>query len=275
MLVLIDGRAHEPAGATVSVFDWAVIRGFGVFEVIRSYDGAPFRLDPHLDRLERSAAALWIDLPPRDDLAEWARRCAESGGECQVRLVATGGGRNPTVDAPSRVIVMTEPLPEVPPRLSVLPVRAPWHPGTDEGGFSGVKWTSYAPNMASTDLAKRAGFDDALLLGAGDTVLEGPTYTVAWVTDGRVETPSLELGILHSITRDVLLESAARLGLPMAEGVFPLARLLAADEALGLSTTKQVTPIERVGDQEIAVGDLGAALAREFAAIVAAELGAR
>lgn len=274
MLVLIDGRAHEPSEATLSVFDWAVIRGFGVFEVVRSYDGIPFRLEAHLDRLERSASALWIELPPRADLADWIRRCAESGGECQVRLVVTGGSRTADADAPSRIIVITEPLPHVPERLSVLPVRAPWHPGTDEGGFSGVKWISYAPNMASTDLAQRAGFDDALLLGSGDTVLEGPTYTIAWITDGRVETPSLELGILHSITRDVLMESASRLGLPMAEGVFPLARVLAADEALGLSTTKQVTPIERVGDQEIAVGDLGTALASEFAAIVQAEIGA-
>lgn len=273
MLVLIDGEPFESADATVSVHDWAVIRGYGVFEVVRSYDGVPFRLDAHLDRLARSAAGLWIDLPARDDLAEWIRRCAADGGECQVRLVVTGGDRSHAAGVAGRVVVMTESLPEVPDRLSVLPMRAPWHPATDEGGFAGIKWTSYAPNMASTDAARRAGFDDALLLGPDDVVLEGPTYTVAWIVGGRVETPSLDLGILRSITRDVLIESAARLGLAVVESSFPLERLLGADEALGLSTTKQVTPIANVGMSAIPVGDLGAALAGEFAAIVAAEIG--
>jgi branched-subunit amino acid aminotransferase/4-amino-4-deoxychorismate lyase len=274
MLILIDGEPFEQSDASVSVLDWGVIRGFGVFEVVRAYAGVPFRLDAHLDRLARSAASLWIDLPGRPELTEWIRRCAESGGDCQVRLVVTGGGRGDGAPAGSTIVV-TESLPEIPDRLSVLPLRAPWHPATDEGGFPGVKWTSYAPNMASTDTARRAGFDDALLLGPNDIVLEGPTYTVAWVVGGRVETPSLDLGILHSITRDVLVESADRLGLPVSESSFPLDRLLGADEALGLSTTKQVTPIGRIGTTDIAVGEVGVALAREFATIVSAESGGR
>jgi branched-subunit amino acid aminotransferase/4-amino-4-deoxychorismate lyase len=274
MLVLIDGEPFEPDDATISVFDWGVIRGFGVFEVVRSYGGVPFRLDAHLDRLARSAAGLWIELPPRDDLGDWIRQCAVDGGDCQVRLVVTGGGREPAVSAPSRAIAMAEPVPAVPDTLSILPLRAPWHPATDEGGFPGIKWISYAPNMAATDTARRSGFDDALLLTSDDTVLEGPTYTVAWAVDGRIETPSLELGILRSITRDVLMESAGRLGLAVSESAFPLERLLSADEAFGLSTVKEVTPIGRVGDVEMTVGEVGRSLAAEFAAIVSGEIGA-
>lgn len=272
MLILIDGEPFEQSDATISVLDWGVIRGFGVFEVVRSYAGVPFRLDAHLDRLARSASALWLELPERDLIAGWIRRCAESGGDCQVRLVATGGGRGDGSPAGSTIVV-TEALPEVPAQLSILPVRAPWHPATDEGGYAGVKWTSYAPNMASTDTARRAGYDDALLLGPDDVVLEGTTYTVAWLVGGRVETPALDLGILRSITRDVLVESARRLGLEVSESSFPLERMLGADEALGLSTTKQVTPIGRVGMTDIPVGEVGAALVSEFAAIVAAESG--
>jgi branched-chain amino acid aminotransferase len=271
MRVLIDGQPVTGFDASISVFDWAVLRGFAVFEVVRAYGGTPFRLEAHLDRLERSAAALWIELPERSDLASWVRQCASSGGECQVRVVITGGGRDATEPATTRAIVMWEPLPVVPDRLSVLPMRAPWHPGTDIGGFAGVKWTSYAPNMASTDRARRAGFDDALLISMDGLVLEGPTFTVAWVVGGRVETPSLELGILRSITRDVLMESASRLGITVVESSFPMERMLAADEVLGLSTTKQVTPIHRIGDQDVPVGEIGVALAAEFGAIVAAE----
>jgi branched-subunit amino acid aminotransferase/4-amino-4-deoxychorismate lyase len=272
MLMLIDGRPVDARDASISVLDWAVIRGFGVFEVLRSYDGVPFRLDAHLDRLARSAAAMWIELPNRSDMADWIERCAAAGGDCQVRLVVTGGGRGDSAPG-STTIVMSEPVPPVPDRLAVLPVRAPWHPATEQGGYPGVKWTSYAPNMAATDGARRAGFDDALLLGPDDVVLEGPTFTIAWIIDGRIETPSLELGIMHSITRDVLVESAARLDLPLSESSFPLDRLLEADEVLALSTTKQVTPVVRIGTVDVAVGDVGVALASEFATAVRSEIG--
>ena len=274
MLVLIDGEAHDPADAALSVFDWAVVRGFGVFEVIRSYGGRPFRLGPHLDRLGRSAAGLGIDPPDRAGLEQWVEACADDGGDCQVRVIVTGGRRDRHAQSPPRTIVMTEPLADVPDRLRILPMRAPWHPATQEEGFGGIKWTSYAPNMASTEKAHLAGFDDALLLSADGIVLEGPTFTVAWASGGRLETPSMELGILASITRDVMLEAAARLSLEVVESAFPLQRVLDADEVLALSTVKQVTPVERIGDQAVEVGEISTALAAEFAAIVAAEVGA-
>jgi branched-chain amino acid aminotransferase len=273
MRVIIDGKPVSDDQATIPIYDWGLLRGFGVFEVVRSYDGRPFRMSQHLDRLERSAAALVLDLPQRSDLESWIATCAEAGENCQVRVVVTGGSRDPLAPSGPRTVVLWEPIPEVPDRLAVLPMKAPWHPGTDASGFSGVKWTSYAPNMASSDKARRAGFDDALLLTTDGVVLEGPTFTVAWISKGRLETPTLELGILASVTRDVLCESAKRVGMEVHYGFYPLERLLEADEALALSTVKQVTPIAQVGEYAIAVGPVGTALAVEFAAIVAAETG--
>ena len=244
-----------------------------MFEVIRSYDGSPFRMHQHLDRLERSAAALGISLPDRSDLEDWVNTCAEAGGDSQVRIVVTGGGRDSLVEAPGRSIVLWEPVPHVPDRLKVLPMKAWWHPATDAGGFAGVKWISYAPNMASSDKAHDPGFDDALLLTGESVVLEGPTFTVAWMSEGRLETPTLELGILASITRDVMFEAAEQLGVEVRQGFFPLDRLVAAEEAFALSTVKEVTPIEQVGEHSIPVGEFGADLARVFHEIVAAETG--
>ncbi len=273
MRVLIDGTPTAEPEAVLSVFDWVVIRGFGVFEVVRSYGGALFRLDAHLDRLERSAAALGIADPGRDVVARWAEQVAGQNGSGQVRIILTGGGRDPDVPAPPRSVVIWEPLPEVPGRLSLLPMTAPWHPATDAHGFPGVKWVSYAPNMAATDLARAAGYSDALLTTEDGIVLEGPTFTIAWIVAGTLETPSLDLGILPSITRGAVLECAAGLGLPVREGRFPLDRVIAADEVLGLSTVKQVTPVGRIGDHPVGAGSLGPRLAEAFAALVRRETG--
>jgi len=273
MRVLIDGTPIAEADAAISVFDWGVIRGFGVFEVIRLYGHAAFRLGPHLDRLERSAAALGVEIPDRGDIEAWIGRVTAENSDGQVRVIVTGGGRDAMVEASPRTIVMWEPSPQVPDTLSLIPMSAPWHPGTDAGGFAGVKWTSYAPNMAATDKARRAGFDDSLLIAVDGTVLEGPTFTVGWVREGRIETPSLECGILPSITRDVMIECAERLAIPVGQGQFPLERLLGADEAFALSTVKQVSPIHAVGETAIAVGPVTRKLAGCFAEIVAEETG--
>jgi branched-subunit amino acid aminotransferase/4-amino-4-deoxychorismate lyase len=271
MRVLVDGVETPEDRASVSVFDWAVQRGFGCFEVIRSYRGAPFHLGPHLDRLERSASAIGLVLPSRSELETWVAAAASSGGDCQVRVIVTGGGRDPILDVPSRTIVTWEPLPEVPVPLRLMPLDAPWHPGSTGGPFLGVKWLSYAPNMASGDLARAAGYDDALLLSRDGWVIEGPTFTVAWIHGGVLETPTLDLGILPSITRQVVLDEARRAGIEVREGRYPLQRMQSADEAMGLSTVKEVLPIGRVGEAELSPGPVTGALADAYAAAVAAE----
>ncbi|HAX81285.1 MAG TPA: hypothetical protein DCY40_01800 [Actinobacteria bacterium] len=271
MRVIIDGVAHDAASAVISVFDWAFIRGFGVFEVVRVYQRALFRLDPHLDRLEKSAAAMAIPAPDRTALGVDMARVAAANGDGQVRVILTGGGRDPLQEAAPRIVVMWEPLPFVPARVKVLPMVAPWHPATTESGFPGVKWTSYAPNMATTDRARRLGYDDAMLLTKDGVVLEGPTFSFAWVHRGRIETPSLDLGILPSITRDVVLECCARLRLPVAEGHYPIERVEAAEEVLALSTVKEVVPVELIGDHVVSGGPVGSRLAAAFADVVAAE----
>ena len=274
MRVLIDGVEVPEAEAGVSVFDWGLQRGFGCFEVIRAYRGVPFRAGAHLDRLAGSAAALGLEVPPRAALEAWVRAVGRAGGDCQVRVLLTGGGRDPLVPAAGRTVVLWEPLAPAPETLRLLPMEAPWHPATDRSPFYAVKWLSYAANMASGDLARRRGYDDALLLTPDRLVLEGPTFSVAWVIEGRLETPSLALGILPSITRAVLLgEAAPRLGLAVAEGVYPLSRMREADEALALSTVKEVAALDALGEHRMPRGEVCGRLAAAFRDIVTAETG--
>src|SRR5947208_8326181 len=68
-LACLDGRVMPAAEAAIPVTDDGLVRGDGVFEVIRVYDGQPFALTEHLDRLERSAANLRLgDEVPRAEL---------------------------------------------------------------------------------------------------------------------------------------------------------------------------------------------------------------
>ena len=198
-------------------------------------------------------------------------RCAGRGGDCVVRVLVSGGTSVLTPGVDSAVIVYAEPLIDLPDNLRLLPLEAPWHAAGSSSELTGAKTLSYGPNLAATLAAQQAGFDDALLLARDGSVLEGPTYSVAWVKGGVLETPGLTLGVLESVTRGAVLDLAPTIGLEVSEGVFSFDDLLAADEVVALSTLKEVSPVAAVGGREWDPGPYGKALAAAFQALVVVE----
>src|SRR5579859_3860618 len=92
--IWMNGRITDPAQARVSIFDHGLLYGDGVFEGIRFYGGRPFRLEAHLRRLERSAAAIELNLPYSHDALRIAIGAvvAETGApDGYLRLLVTRG----------------------------------------------------------------------------------------------------------------------------------------------------------------------------------------
>ncbi len=270
--VLIDGKPVEADEAAISVLDVGFQRGYGCFEALRTYDGAIFRLGPHLDRLARSAGKLHIPVPDRDDLSAWCTTVAEEAGNSIVRVFLSGGTDPKNLGTNSRTVVLAEEVPPQPPTLAVQSRIAPWHTDSEWYELTGAKALSYGFNLAASFEAQRAGFDDALLVGRSGNVLEGPTFSVAWISDGVFYTPSLEIGILESITRRAAIEVAERAGVKVVEGSYGLDAVVAADEVMAMSTVKEIHPVGRVDDHEFAGGPVTARLADGFAELVAEEL---
>lgn len=233
-LASIDGIITPSEAASIGVTDEGLIRGDGVFEVIRLYGGQPFALADHLDRIERSGAAIEL-IADRDPLeVEIDALLSEFGDhDGQLRVVLTRGGRR---------ILLTEPLP---PRGDTLSVATVTYSTTVI--LDGVKTLSYAANMQATRLAKRAGADEAVLVRPDGTVLEAPTSALFWAgPDGVLCTPRISDGILESITRARLIDA-----LEVEEGSFAATELRAASEAFLASTTREVQPISAVDDVEL------------------------
>lgn len=249
--VLING---QPSDGRLPVTDSSVLRGDGCFEVLRSYRGTAFALAEHLERLGRSAGALGIELPPVDDLATWIEKVAADVPEGAIRVVVTRGSSVPGSDHPSQVIVFGHDWPQDDDPARLLPIEAPWHAAGVDWDLAGAKVISYAPHLSATRRARASGFADALLMTTNGFVLEGPTFSVAWVVEGALETPALALGILDSITRRHVMRLARRLDIEVREGIWGLARLRAASEVMALSTIREVQPVVAVGDLEFIPG---------------------
>lgn len=265
--VLINGVQFDPSEASISVFDIGFQRGYGCFEAMRSYGGVPFRMDEHLGRLKRSAGVLRIDLESIEDLRFWCLSVS-APGDGVVRVYVTGGldAKHPGTD--NSIVVFMENLPNLPEVYALDVIEAPWHSDGRMSELAGAKTLSYGPNLAATITARSRGFDDAALVGRGGVVLEGPTFSLGWVKDGVVFTPSLDSHILASVTRNAVLEVARGLDLPVRIGSFQIDELLGADEAFSLSTVREVAPVVRVGEVTLPSGPVTASLARGFRMLV-------
>lgn len=150
-------------------------------------------------------------------------------------------------------------------------VEAPWHADGRSSELTGAKTLSYGPNLAATIRARAAGFDDAALVGSTGSVLEGPTFSLGWVADGTIYTPSLDANILASVTREAVLEVATSEEIPFVEGSFDLEDLLGADEVFVLSTVREVSPVIRVAETSYEPGRVTGRLRNGFDALVRSE----
>jgi branched-subunit amino acid aminotransferase/4-amino-4-deoxychorismate lyase len=257
-LAVLDGQVLPADQAVLPVTDLGLLRGDGVFEVIRVYDGVAFALDDHLDRLERSGANLRLPGVQRAELESEIPELldARGGGEFDgvLRIVITRGGHR---------LLLPEPAAPKPAgiRLGIVtyaPTRV----------LDGIKSLSYGANMLCTRLAQERGFDEALLVTPHGRVLEAPTSTLFWVdTDGALCTPPLDEHILASITRDRVTQLVE-----VEERSCPIDTIMQASEAFLSSTIREVQSIGAIEDVEFEEGPRTREAAAAFRAHVEAEL---
>ena len=258
-LACIDGQTMPAHEATIPATDEGFIRGDGAFEVIRVYDGRPFALRDHLDRLERSAANLRLDGVPRSELESEIPALLERRGGSDfdglLRIVLTRGGRR---------LLLTEPRPASPERVRLGVVEyAPTRV------LDGVKSLSYGANMLCTRLARERGFDEALLVTPHGRVLEGPTMSLFWVDQaGTINTPPLSEHILDSITRDRVMKVA-----DVTERPCTMDDLREAAEAFLASTTREAQSIAAIEEIELPEGERTRAVREALRALIEQELG--
>jgi branched-chain amino acid aminotransferase len=257
-LACVDGEVMPAADATIPATDEGLLRGDGVFEVMRLYGGRPFAYEDHLARMERSAANLRLALDVAAVRADVEALLERTGPvDALVRVLATRGGHR---------LALVEPLPQLPPVLRLGAVTfAPTRV------LDGVKSLSYAGNMLAGRLARERGFDEALLVTPHGRVLEGPTSSFFWVRDGAIHTPPLDDHILDSITRARVMRAVE-----VREAPCTMDDVRAAEEAFLASTVREVHPVGAVDDIELpaAPGPVTQDALRRTQALIETELGA-
>jgi branched-chain amino acid aminotransferase len=277
--IWLNGELVDWADAKVHIGVHGLHYGSGVFEGIRVYDTprgpAVFRLRDHLVRLENSARVLYMDLPYSvEELRAATHELVVANGlpSCYVRPIAFYGYGElgvATTGNPVEVAIISFPwgayLGEEGQQTGITTTVSSWERVGPNVIPHVAKATGiYLNSMLATTEARRAGYDEAIMLSHDGYVADGPGENIFVVKDGRILTPPLAMSILPGITRDTIIQIAQDLGHPVEETLLIRTDLYLADEVFMVGTATEVAPVRAVDDREIGVGPVTLELQKAY-----------
>lgn len=254
----VNGKFVQEADARLSVNDLSVIRGYGVFDFLRTYKGVPFHLREHLKRLQNSGRLIGLDLPsPLEEIEALVYRGLSKSEhqEKNIRIVVTGGRSDNGItpgNAPQLLLMISA--------TTSFPASC-YEQGEKlitchvERFMPGAKTINYIPAILCLKEAEERGAIEAIYVDRDGYLQEGTTSNLFVVRDGRLITPPCDR-VLPGITRQVVLELAGKemetVERPVHKDEIPL-----LDEVFITSSVKEVIPITAMDSVVVGRGCIG------------------
>ena len=240
----------EATKARVAPVSSAMLYGRGVFPTLAIYDSRPFLWTRHCERLLAHAGKLAIDvsgiteMTVGDALRKLIAVNQATNGRARVILLARSGRdvwkTKTTGSKNTDLIIMTGDPHKKPANglsLAVSPYRLSTFSPT-----TGIKSLNYLDHVLSWEEAQSRDFDEAVMLNERGEIVSGTLANIFWVTNGTIHTPVLTTGAMAGITRECVMDVAAKHFIPVIEGVYEMPALADADEifltssGLGIAT---------------------------------------
>jgi branched-chain amino acid aminotransferase group I len=260
-IVYLNGTMVPRSKAMISVFDHAFLYGYGLYESMRTYHGKPFLLERHIKRLSEAADALMlgkklagIDLKQAclDILA------ANNLENARIRITVSNGASDAApwtsvTDIKPNVVVTARPFMPFPAEK----YNAGFHIGIAstirrcrQSTIVAMKTINHLDSVLARMEASSKGLDEALILNDDGFIAEGGGSNVFFVRDGRLLTPALNSGILPGVTRDLVMELAASLGIETSQGPVGIGVTRKCDEAFLTNAVIEIMPVTAISDMQ-------------------------
>jgi D-alanine transaminase len=279
MIVYLNGHYLPAAEARIPVDDRGFLFADGIYEVIRVYDGRPFLEEPHYRRLHQGLEAIRIATTPIPDVRRAATRLIDENGlqsgDATIYIQVTRGAAPrkhsfPDGVAPT-VFVAAKPYVKQP--------QSFWDEGVAALSVPDLRWSrcdiksiALLPNVLANQAAKEAGAFEAVLVRDG-VLIEGSHSNLAGVIDDTLVTYPVCNYILPGITRQLAIDSARALGIPVVEGPLLVGDRPRIQELFLTGTTTEIMPITRLDGAPVGTGRPGP-VARALQAAYDAEVDA-
>jgi branched-chain amino acid aminotransferase len=248
----IDGQFVDEDEAVVSAKDIVVLRGFGVFDSLITYNKRPFRLKEHVERLQNSAKYIGLEIDPSNEeicrITEETIKRNTHHTESKIRIIYTGGisSDGVTPEGNGSLMVMVTPRRKLPDHwytdgVKIITVDI-------ERILPFAKSTTYLSAIYALGQARQQNAIESVYIDRHNRVLEGTTTNFFMFRDNKLITAGKD--ILPGITRSVILE--------LADGNYDLeirdidkSELASAEEIFITASNKEVVPVVQVNDLTI------------------------
>jgi branched-chain amino acid aminotransferase len=269
-LVYVNGKISRPEDAMISVYDRGFLFGDAIYEVTRSYGKILFALEPHVDRLYRSADAIQLDIGmPKSRMIDeiYSLYKKENADDIYIRIqISRGNVKKEQISLMpenydhANVVMYLHPLKPFAANLYTEGqklVHASNFRNPKNALDPNIKSGNYLNNIIALLNVDKSRYSDSFLLNENGYVTEGTTYNIFYIKDGLVYTSPDDSDILLGITRQILFDQASKQGIHIKKQNFTLQDLYTADEVFTTSSTKEVMPVSHVDDKKIANGEPG------------------
>ncbi len=250
MYIYLNGKVVSKEKAVISPYDHGFMYGLGAFETFRTYDGFPFLIDEHMDRLHEALLELNIHLElDTDTVIEMVQILLHKNemDDAYFRLnVSAGVGEIGLQTLPYEepaVILYTKPLVESSTIAEKELIQLKTVRNTPEGEKR-LKSHHYLNSI----LGKRelsAVNQEGVFLTEEGYISEGTVSNVFWVKDNKLFTPSTSTGILEGITRKWVTNASQILNIPLETGNYKIEKLVEADEVFLTNSIQELVPVSR------------------------------
>ncbi|MDR0870454.1 MAG: branched-chain-amino-acid transaminase [Planctomycetaceae bacterium] len=267
MQIYISGQYFSKENAAVSVFDHGFLYGDGIFEGMRAYSGKVFRHREHLQRLWESARSIFLQIPlTPEEMENAVNETLRVNGlkDAYIRLIVTRGAGTLGLDADlcknPQVIIIADKLSLYPREFyeKGLEIVTASTTRTNPGMLSPqVKSLNYLNNIMAKIEGHLVGSVEVLLLNSKGEVAEASGDNIFIWKRGVLHTPPSDAGILEGITRRVVLEIAAELGIKTKEAAMTRHDIYTADECFLTGSAAELIPVVKLDGRPIGGGKPG------------------
>ncbi|MBO1628129.1 aminodeoxychorismate lyase [Bacillus arachidis] len=256
MLIYVNGTYVEAREAKISPYDHGYLYGLGVFETFRIYDGHPFLLDDHYERLMDALSTLQIEWTmTKEDVCRILQELLVRNGlnHAYIRFNVSAGideiGLQTEVYEEPSVIVFIKPLAAPGVVVEKEGIILKQTRNTPEGAFR-LKSHHYLNNILGKREIGNVVSKEGIFLTEAGHIAEGIVSNLFFVKGSVLYTPSLETGILNGITRAFIIQIAEMLNIQVEEGFFTKDELLSADEVFVTNSVQEIVPFRYIEERD-------------------------
>ena len=265
--VFLNGLFMPLSSARISILDRGFNYGDGLFETMRAYNGKVFRLDAHLQRLYQSLDAIYLNVPMTvGEMNSVVRETLirNEYSDCMIRLTISRGEQNMGFhldpEAAPTLVIIVRPLENLPLEWYEKGIKISLFPSTEQkvGGLKRkIKSCNFLANIIIRERAHRKKSQEGIMIDEQGLVTEGTTSNVFIVKNATLITPEINESILPGITRQTVLEIAARKGISVALQALTAEDIYHADEVFITNSRIEILPVRKVDDRIVGQGNPG------------------